>query len=197
ERLEEGPEHGLQWPCPDEDHPGTPYLYDYEDGNFNFPDGKARLIPADGGHPGELPDETYPYTLTSGRVLYHWHTGQITRRVEGLMNHVGESFVEIHPETATDLGVEPDDYVRIESRRGEIVVRAEVTDRVGRGTLFIPMHFAAGAVNTLTAETFDPQAGIPEFKVSSVQVEKLGAETDESVLTPDVPSEARDGVADD
>ncbi|WP_227356499.1 formate dehydrogenase subunit alpha [Haladaptatus salinisoli] len=187
DRLEEGEKHGLQWPCWDEDHPGTPYLYDYEDGNFNFEDGKARFVPADGGHPGELPDEEYPYTLTSGRVLYHWHTGQITRRVEGLMSHVGESFVEINPQTATRLGVSDGEYVRVESRRGSIVVKAEVTERVGPNTLFIPMHFAAGAVNKLTQSTFDPQAGIPEYKVSSVRVEALGPETDEAVLrTPDV-----------
>jgi formate dehydrogenase major subunit len=198
ERLEEGPEHGLQWPCPDEDHPGTPYLYDYEEGNFNFEDGKARFVPADGGHPGELPDEEFPLTLTSGRVLYHWHTGQITRRVEGLMNHVGESFVEIHPETAAELGVEDEEYVRVESRRGDIAVRAEVTDRVGPGTVFIPMHFAAGAVNTLTGETFDPTAGIPEYKVSSVRLEPLGPDTDEELLRrPDVGPGSRAGGDDD
>jgi formate dehydrogenase major subunit len=186
DRLEEGPEHGLQWPCRDADDPGTPYLYDYEEGNFNFDDGKARFVPADGGHPGELPDEQFPLTLTSGRVLYHWHTGQITRRVEGLMSHVGESFVEVNPETAADLGIEDEEYVRVESRRGDIVVKAQVTDRVGPGTLFIPMHFAAGAVNKLTGETFDPHAGIPEYKVTSVRVEPLGPETDETVLrTPD------------
>lgn len=187
DRLEEGDEHGLQWPVPDEDHPGTPYLYDYEDGNFNFGDGRARFVPADGGHPKELPDEEYPLTLTSGRVLYHWHTGQITRRVEGLMNHVGESFVEIHPETAEQLGVNDSDYVRVTSRRGEIVVKAAITDRVGTGTLFIPMHFAAGAVNKLTQETFDPDAGIPEFKISSVTLTSLGEETTQDVLkAPDV-----------
>ncbi|MFC6764886.1 molybdopterin oxidoreductase family protein, partial [Natrinema soli] len=187
ERLEEGPQHGLQWPVPDEDHPGTPYLYDYEDGNFNFEDGRARFVPADSGQPGEIPDEDYPLTLTSGRVLYHWHTGQLTRRVEGLMSHVGESFVEIHPELAAQLGVADGDYVRVESRRGEIVVTVQVTERVDAGTLFIPMHFAAGAVNKLTQETFDPQSGIPEYKVSSVRVEPLGPETDADVLrTPDV-----------
>ena len=187
DRLEGGEEHGLQWPCWDEDHPGTPYLYDYEDGNFNHPDGKARFVPADVRRPGEETDETYPLTLTSGRVLYHWHTGQITRRVEGLMSHVGESFVEIHPDTAAKLGIDDEEYVRVESRRGEIVVKARVTDRVGRGTLFIPMHFAAGAVNKLTQERFDPQAGIPEYKVTSVRAEALGPDTDEKVLrTPDV-----------
>ncbi|NLV03093.1 formate dehydrogenase subunit alpha [Haloferax volcanii] len=186
ERLDSGDEHGLQWPCWDDDHPGTPYLYDYEGGNFNFDDGLARFVPADGGHPGELPDEEYPLTLTSGRVLYHWHTGQITRRVEGLMSHVGESFIEINPTTAAELDVSDGEYVRVESRRGDIVVKATVTDRVGDGTLFIPMHFAAGAVNKLTQEVFDPQAGIPEFKVSSVRVEPLGPDADPDVLrTPD------------
>ncbi|WP_408960498.1 formate dehydrogenase subunit alpha [Natrinema sp. 74] len=195
DRLEGGDEHGLQWPCWNEDHPGTPYLYDYEDGNFNFDDGLARFVPADGGHPGEVPDEEYPLTLTSGRVLYHWHTGQITRRVEGLMGHVGESFVEIHPETADHLDVSDGEYVRVESRRGDIVVKTQVTERVGEGTLFIPMHFAAGAVNKLTQETFDPQSGIPEYKVSSVRVEPLGPDTDVKVLqTPDVGT-GGDGVA--
>jgi formate dehydrogenase major subunit len=194
DRLEEGPEHGLQWPCFDEDHPGTPYLYDYEDGEFNFPDGKARFVPADGGHPGEVPDETYPLTMTTGRVLYHWHTGQITRRVEGLMSHVGQSFVEVHPDTAAALDVADGDYVRVESRRGSIVVQAQVTDRVGEGTVFIPMHFAAGAVNKLTGETFDPTAGIPEYKVSSVRVEPLGDDADPTVLrTPDVGGRGRGG----
>jgi formate dehydrogenase major subunit len=198
DRLEEGPEHGLQWPCRDLDDPGTPYLYDYEDGEFGFEDGKARFVPADGGHPGELPDETYPLTLTSGRVLYHWHTGQITRRVEGLMHHVGESFVEVHPETAAELGVDDGEYVRVESRRGDIVVKAEVTDRVGPGTLFIPMHFAAGAVNKLTGETFDPQAGIPEYKVSSVRAEPLGPDEDPDVLTtPDAGEGRRPATGDD
>ena len=197
DRLEDGDEHGLQWPCWDEDHPGTPYLYDYEEGDFNFEDGKARFVPADGGHPGELPDEEYPLTLTSGRVLYHWHTGQITRRVEGLMSHVGESFVEVNPATADELGVTDGEYVRVESRRGDIVVKAQVTDRVGEGTLFIPMHFAAGAVNKLTGETFDPQAGIPEYKVSSVRIDPLGSDADASVLRPDVSSGSMDSAADD
>jgi formate dehydrogenase major subunit len=189
ERLEEGDQHGLQWPCWDAEHPGTPYLYDYDEGEFNFPDGKARFVPADGGHPGEIADEAYPYTLTSGRVLYHWHTGQITRRVEGLMSHVGESFVEIHPETAEELSIADGEYVRVRSRRGAIVVRATVTDRVGPATLFIPMHFAAGAVNKLTQETYDPTSGIPEYKITSVEVEPLGPDADPNELrTPDVGS---------
>ncbi|WP_129116196.1 formate dehydrogenase subunit alpha [Halegenticoccus tardaugens] len=197
DRLEEGSQHGLQWPVPDKDHPGTPYLYDYEDGDFNFDDGLARFVPADSGQPGEIPDEGYPLTLTSGRVLYHWHTGQLTRRVEGLMSHVGESFVEIHSNLAARLDVDDGDYVRVESRRGEIVVKAKVTDRVNAGTVFIPMHFAAGAVNKLTQETFDPTSGIPEYKVSSVRIEPLVPEIDANVLrTPDI-GVGSGGAADD
>ncbi|WP_076610198.1 formate dehydrogenase subunit alpha [Natronorubrum thiooxidans] len=160
-------EGGLQWPCRDADDPGTPYLY--EDG-FNFEDGKARFVPADMGEPGELPGEEYPLTLTTGRVLYHFHTGTLTRRVNGIMSHVGESFVEIHPDTADQLGVSDGQNVRVESRRGSIVAAARVTDHADRGVVFMPMHFATGAVNELTQERFDPISGIPEYKISSVRI---------------------------
>ncbi|MFC6992386.1 formate dehydrogenase subunit alpha [Haladaptatus sp. GCM10025707] len=169
-------EGGLQWPCWDQEHPGTPYLY--EEG-FNFEDGKARFVPADMGQPGELPGEEYPLTMTTGRVLYHFHTGTLTRRVEGIMSHVGESFVEIHPETAATLGIEDGDYVTVASKRGEITVKAEVTDRPGKGVVFIPMHFAAGAVNRLTNEAFDEISGIPEYKVASVRVTRADGPPEE------------------
>ncbi|MFC6731819.1 formate dehydrogenase subunit alpha [Haladaptatus sp. DYSN1] len=169
-------EGGLQWPCWDQEHPGTPYLY--EEG-FNFEDGKARFVPADMGQPGELPGEEYPLTMTTGRVLYHFHTGTLTRRVEGIMSHVGESFVEIHPETAETLGIEDGDYVTVASKRGEITVKAEVTDRPGKGVVFIPMHFAAGAVNRLTNEAFDEISGIPEYKVASVRVTRADGPPEE------------------
>ncbi|MFC4440120.1 MULTISPECIES: formate dehydrogenase subunit alpha [Natrialbaceae] len=160
-------EGGLQWPCRDEDDPGTPYLYEDE---FNFEDGMARFVPADLGEPGEIPDEEYPLTLTTGRVLYHFHTGTLTRRVDGIMSHVSESFVEVHPDTAGRLGIADGQDVTIESRRGSIVVEAQVSDRPDRGVVFMPMHFARGAVNTLTQKQFDPISGIPEYKVSSVRI---------------------------
>jgi len=186
-------EGGLQWPCPDADHPGTRFLY--EDG-FNFPDGEARFVPADMGRPGELPDEDYPLTLTTGRVMYHFHTGTLTRRVEGIMRHVGESFVEINPRTAETLGIEDGDAVRVASRRGDITVRATVTDRVGEGVVFVPMHFAEGAANVLTDETYDPTSGIPEYKVASVRVEpeETGPVDD---LAPDRPDEPTGEAAGD
>jgi formate dehydrogenase major subunit len=164
-------EGGIQWPCPDGDHPGTRFLY--EDG-FNFPDGKARFVPADMGEPGEVPDEAYPLTLTTGRLLYHFHTGTLTRRVEAITDHAPESFVEIHPETADALGVVDGELVRVESRRGAIEVRAQVTERPGVGVVFVPMHFAEGAANALTGERYDPTSGIPEYKVASVRIEPLG-----------------------
>ena len=168
ERIEQ--EGGIQWPCPDDGHPGTRFLY--EDG-FNFPDGKARFVPADMGEPGEVPDETYPLTLTTGRVLYHFHTGTLTRRVEEITAHVPESFVEIHPETAEILDIDDDETVRVESERGHIEVRARVTERPGKGVVFVPMHFADGAVNTLTGERYDPTSGIPAYKIASVRIESV------------------------
>ncbi|WP_254841334.1 formate dehydrogenase subunit alpha [Natronomonas marina] len=175
-------EGGLQWPCTDADDPGTRFLY--EDG-FNFDDGRARFVPADMGQPGELPDEEYPLTLTTGRVLYHFHTGTLTRRVDALTDHVGESFVEIHPETAVDLGIADGDTVSVASRRGEITVRAWVTDRPGEGVVFVPMHFAEGAANELTGEHYDPTSGIPEYKVASVRVRPVDGETPATVATDD------------
>ena len=171
DRLDQ--EGGLQWPCEDASDPGTPYLYEE---SFNFPDGKARFVPADTGEPGDLPSEAFPLTMTTGRVLYHWHTGTLTRNVEGLLDHVGEAFVEVNPATADRLGIADGERVRVESPRGAIEVRAEISDRPGDGVVFVPMHFADGAVNRLTGDHVDPTSGIPEYKVSSVRIERLGAD---------------------
>jgi formate dehydrogenase major subunit len=162
-------EGGLQWPCWDEDHPGTTRLYTEE---FNTTDGKANLQGVGFSQPAETPDEEYPLTLTTGRVLYHYHTGTMTHREEGIMKYTPSDFVEIHPDTAAACGVESGDPVRVTSRRGEIVVPAQVTDRVGPDNVFVPIHFAESAVNRLTDEEhLDPAAATPEFKVSAVRVE--------------------------
>jgi len=181
DRLE-AKKDGLQWPCWDENHSGTPYLYEDE---FNFEDGKARFVPADFAEPPELPDEEYPYTLSTGRVLYYWHTGTLTRRVEALMDQVDESFVTIHPDTAEQLGINDGEYVRVESRRGSIVVKAHVEDSHDPGVVFIPMHFARGAVNTLTQGELDPTSRIPEYKVSSVRLSPVGDDAEAGTLTVD------------
>ncbi|WP_254534962.1 molybdopterin-dependent oxidoreductase [Halomarina litorea] len=175
ERLE-AKEDGLQWPCPDEDHPGTPYLYDEE---FNFDDGLARFVPSSMPDEQEpTPNEEYPFTLSTGRVLYHWHTGSMTRRVETSMRHVGESFVTVHPDAAEELGIADGEYVEIESEQGDIVVKANVEATSGPDVLFVPMHFVHGAVNKLTEEKFDPTSKIPQYKVTNVRLRPLGPDPD-------------------
>ncbi len=172
---------GLQWPCWDEDHPGTERLYTEE---FNTENGKANLQGIGYSEPAETPDDEYPYTLTTGRVLYQYHTGTMTHREEGIMKYTPSDFVEIHPETAESLGVESGDLVTLESRRGEIVVPAQVTDRVGPDNVFVPIHFAESAVNRLTDEEhLDPAAATPEFKVSAVSLRAAGPGA-EPTVTP-------------
>ena len=161
-------EGGLQWPCPDEDHPGTVRLYEDE---FNTDDGKAHLQAVGYSEPAETPTDEYPFTLTTGRVLYQYHTGTMTHREEGIMQYTPSDFVEINPKTAASHGIESGDMVKLESRRGEIVVPAQVTDRIGPENVFVPIHFAESAVNRLTDEEhLDPAAGTPEYKVSAVRV---------------------------
>jgi len=161
-------EGGVQWPCPHEDHPGTVRLYEEE---FNTDDGLAHLQAVGLSEPAETPDDDYPFTLTTGRVLYQYHTGTMTHREEGIMQYTPSDFVEIHPETAASYGIESGDMVRVESRRGEVVVPAQVTDRVGPETVFAPIHFAESAINRLTDEEhLDPAAATPEYKVSAVRI---------------------------
>ncbi|SFM01578.1 formate dehydrogenase alpha subunit [Desulfomicrobium norvegicum] len=156
---------GIVWPCPDQAHPGTPILH-----RETFPRGLGRFIPTHPQAPAEVPDEMYPFVLGTGRVLEHYHTGTMTRKSEGLNRIVPECFVEMNQEDAARLGIAHGRRVRVASRRGEISVRAEVTDRVARGHLFIPFHFAEAAANVLTNPALDPLARIPEFKVCAVRV---------------------------
>ncbi|RRJ29571.1 formate dehydrogenase subunit alpha [Halocatena pleomorpha] len=173
ERVER--EGGIQWPCFDLDHPGTQRLYTE---SFNTEDGNAHLTPVGYSEPMETPGDDYPLTLTTGRVLYQYHTGTMTHREEGIMEYNDQNFVEINPETAADDGIMDGEPVRIESQRGEITVPAQITDRVGTDTVFVPMHFAENAVNELTdSERLDPEAKTPEFKVSAVRISSVEDET--------------------
>ena len=165
ERLEG---EGLQWPCPTPDHPGTPYLH-----KDRFPRGKGRFHAVEFREPEELPDEEYPLILTTGRVLYHFHSRTMTGRVPGLHGLVPEAYVEINPRDAQRLGIRDGDRVRVASRRGAIRVRALVTERVPEGTVFIPFHFGDQAANRLTNPALDPVSKIPEFKVCAVRIERL------------------------
>ncbi len=158
---------GLHWPCPDVDHPGTPILHTQQ-----FPKGKGQFHAINYLEAAEQADEDYPLYLTTGRVLYQYHTGTMTRRTEGLNNRAPESFVEITPQDAERFGVSDGDKVKVISRRGEITVTLSVSDKAVEGTVFIPFHFAEAAANRLTNAALDPIAGIPEYKVCAVKLSR-------------------------
>ena len=159
-------EHGVHWPCPAPDHPGTPYLF-----SETFPRGKGKLTALDYRPSAELPDEEYPLILSTGRVLYHWHGGTMTRRSK-LDDIYPEALIEVHPEDARTIGVESGEWVKVRSRRGEIEVKVQVTERSPRGMVFLPFHFVEAAANILTLDARDPVAKIPDYKVCAVAVEK-------------------------
>lgn len=164
-RLESG---GLQWPCATPDHPGTQILH-----VGKFARGLGLFSAVDYIEPAELPDENYPFILSTGRVLFHWHGGTLSRRSPELDSLAPEAEVEIHPEDAERIGVENDQFVQVSSRRGKVVARAVLTKRSLPGTVFITFHFAEAAANLLTSRNIDPVAKIPEYKVSAVEVKPL------------------------
>ena len=165
ERIED--KQGLQWPCRDEEDPGTKFLHE---GEFSRGLGKFHAISY--RPPAETPDENYPMTLTTGRMYYHFHTRSMTGRSKGLHEMVPEAYVEMNPKDADSFEVEEGEKVKVSSRRGEIEVKTKVTTRVPEGTVFIPFHFAEAAANRLTNPVLDPIAKIPELKVAAVKVEK-------------------------
>jgi len=156
---------GLIWPCLDHTHPGTPILH-----RETFPRGRGRFIATHPQLPAEMPDPDYPFLLSTGRVLEHYHTGTMTRKSEGLNRIKPACQVELHPEDARRLEIGHGQQVRVASRRGEITVTALVTNRVAPGMVFIPFHFAEAAANALTNAACDAAAKIPEFKVCAVRV---------------------------
>ncbi len=166
QRLEQ--EGFLQWPVPTTDHPGTPYLH-----KGRFSRGLGHFSQVEFKEPAEAPDEEYPLTLTTGRIMFHYHTGSMTRRSEKLDQEVPEGYVEISPEDADRIGLGKSEPVRVISRRGEIHTKAWITRRVPPGTVFIPFHFAEAAANILTNPAVDPIAKIPEYKVAAVRIEKV------------------------
>jgi predicted molibdopterin-dependent oxidoreductase YjgC len=164
ERLERG--ERLQWPVKGPDHPGTPILH-----VGAFPRGKGKFMPIDHIPPTELPDDDYPMLLNTGRVLYHWHGGQMTRRAEGLMEVYGKSLVEINPVDAERIGLNGETTLRVSSRRGSIEAEAWVTDRVPPGMVFANFHFPEASANELTIADLDPVSKIPAYKICAVKVE--------------------------
>jgi formate dehydrogenase alpha subunit len=163
ERLEELGE--LRWPCPTPDHPGTPILHVGECAR-----GKGKFTPVEYKYPAEMPDDQFPLILTTGRLLTHYHTGTMTRRVEPLNELVPNNKVWVSPVDAERLGVENGQEVAVESRRGAIRLEAMVTDKVSDGVVFIPFHFGEAPANALTNPALDPVAKIPEYKVAAVRI---------------------------
>jgi predicted molibdopterin-dependent oxidoreductase YjgC len=168
QRLDGGA--GLQYPVPDANHPGTAFLFDDA---FPTADGKAVFVPVEFLPPAELPDDEYPFILNTGRQMYHWHTGTMTRRSFALDARESTPTVELNPADATDLGVRDGDTIAISSRRGRITIAARISGRVARHQVFVPMHYREAAANLLTNPVLDPYAGIPEFKVCAVKLEAV------------------------
>jgi formate dehydrogenase alpha subunit len=158
---------GIHWPCPTTDHPGTPCLHVDQ-----FTCGLGVFHALEYKPPAELPDDEYPMYLTTGRVLYQFHTGSMTMKSQGLNDLAPECFVEISAQDAESYGIEDGDLLRIVSRRGEIEAKARLSGKAVKGTIFIPFHYAKAAANKLTNAALDPTAKIPEFKVCAVHIEK-------------------------
>ncbi len=170
-RLDNG--ERLQWPVPATDHPGTPILH-----TKAFSRGKGKFMPIDFVPAPELPDDDYPFILNTGRVIYHWHGGEMTRRAKGLMEVYGQALVELNPDDAAKMGVNPDETLgqanktlRISSRRGMIEAEAWVTDRVPPGMVYANFHLPEASANELTIAALDPTSKIPGYKVCAVKVE--------------------------
>jgi formate dehydrogenase major subunit len=161
---------GLQYPVPDETHEGTAFLFA---DRFPNESGRARMVGVTYLPPAELPDAEYPFFLNTGRQMYHWHTGTMTRRSTALDARESTATVELNPADAAELGVADGEEVAITSRRNTIRIAVRLSPRVARRQVFVPMHYREAAANLLTNPALDPSAGIPEFKVCAVRVEAV------------------------
>ena len=167
ERLENG---GIQWPCPDVDHPGTRFLYEHD-----FPRGpRAKFVGFDQGPASdELPTERFPLILNTGRILYHWHGGTITKRAEGLLARASELLIAINPEDGEKYQVTDGEWITVKSKRGMIEGRVSYSDKMRSGEIFVPfVKLQEHAANFLTNAALDPNSRIPEYKVCAVRLEK-------------------------
>jgi formate dehydrogenase major subunit len=160
-------QEGIHWPCPDTAHPGTPILH-----KEKFSNGKGVFFGIDYIPPAEVTSEEYPLYLTTGRVIYQYHTGTMTMKSDGLNNRAPECFVEISSNDAGKMGFLDGTQVDVASRRGKITANIKISDKAVDGTVFIPFHFAHAAANRLTHAALDPIAKIPEFKVCAVKLSK-------------------------
>ena len=163
ERIEK---EGIQWPCPTAEHQGTKFLH-----KDRFSRGLGLFHAIEYIPPAELPDEEYPFILSTGRVLYHYHTGTMTRRAQGPSERYPESLVEINPADAAKFGINEGQMIQVTSRRGTLKAKAQITEKSPRGTIFMNFHFAESPVNLLTNPVLDPTGKIPEYKVCAVKLE--------------------------
>ena len=168
QRLESA--SSLQWPCPTEDHPGTVFLH-----QDRFAKGTGTMTPIDYEPPAELPDEEYPLQLITGRDIFHYNTGSMTRRCSKLMMELSENYVEVNPLDAEKLGILGQDQVRVSSRRGCLQVRTVVSERVRPGHVFMSFHFSDSVTNVLTNDALDPITKTPEYDVCSVRLDPVEA----------------------
>jgi formate dehydrogenase major subunit len=160
---------GLQWPCPTLDHPGTPTLHQ----NGNFTAGKGTFRPVDWTPPAEVPDIEYPFVLSTGRALYHYHTRTQTGNAIGLNDLMSEEKADISLADAKALGIENDEIICVRSRRGKVNIKARITDEVPRGLVWMTFHFRETNANWLTNPAFDPISKTAEYKACAVAIEKL------------------------
>ncbi len=165
DRIEQ---EGIQWPCPDKDHPGTPVLH-----VGKFTRGKGMFIPEEYVGPGELPDEEYPFILTTGRELPQYNFGSMTRKTRAIEELCPEAFAEINPADAQQLDVEDGAWLKLTSRRGTVKIRARHTERSQPGTIFVPYHFVEAPINLLTLNNLDRLSRSPEYKVCAIQINKM------------------------
>ena len=167
DRIEQ---EGIQWPCPTRDHPGTRFLHE---GHPSLPNGRGKFHPVEYQPPIEEPDSEYPFVLSTGRTLYHYNSGTMTMREDGITDKQLAPFVEIAREDASALGVAEGEWVRLVSRRGDIRARARLSKRVYPGLVWMALHFAEARVNRLTHDVGDPLIGTPEYKVFAVRLERV------------------------
>ena len=161
---------GLQWPCPDKNHPGTKYLH-----KGKFTRGKGKFHPVEFKDPAELPSKEFPFVLSTGRLLYQFHTGTMTRKSSAINQVSPTGFVEIHTDDAKKLDITDGQTVEVATIRGKVTTLAKVTDNIGKGWLFMPFHFRECPANMLTIDALDPLAKIPEYKVCAAAVRKVSA----------------------
>ena len=159
---------GLQWPCPDKTHPGTKYLHKGE-----FTRGKGKFHPVPFKNPAETPDDNYPLVLSTGRQLYQFHTGTMTRKSRVINQVSPTGYVEMHPDDAQKLGISDGDKVKVSTKRGKVITLAKVTGNIEAGGLFMPFHFSESPANMLTIDALDPIAKIPEYKVCAAAIKKV------------------------